>query len=217
MKIKIVIADDHAVLRSGLKMMLNAQNDMEVIGEAATDVETIHSCQTLKPDVLILDLNMPHKGGLKAIPDIRQLSPDTKILVLTMHQDDSYLKDVLKSGGHGYILKNAADLDLLSAIRSVYGNEYYIDSSMTENLLSGFISPTAAKENNESKQILSSRETEVLKLIAQGYTNKQIGDELYISVKTVETHKARISKKLNLSRRSELVRYAFDEGLIEFE
>jgi len=214
-KIKILVADDHAVLRSGLKMMLNTQKDMEVIGEAATGEESLHLCQELNPDVLLLDLNMPGTSGIEIIPKLKDNVQNTKILVLTMHDEESYLKDVLKMGGHGYILKKAADTALLSAIRAVYRDEIYIDPFMTKHLINqAFQNKDSAKPvNNENP--LSEREIEVLQLIAQGYTNKQIAEELFISIKTVETYKDRIKKKLNRNRRSELVRYAVDAGLID--
>ncbi|KJS88231.1 MAG: hypothetical protein JM58_01735 [Peptococcaceae bacterium BICA1-8] len=212
---KILVADDHAVLRSGLKMMLNTQKDMEVIGEAATGEESLHLCQELNPDVLLLDLNMPGTSGIEIIPKLKDNVQNTKILVLTMHDEESYLKDVLKMGGHGYILKKAADTALLSAIRAVYRDEIYIDPFMTKHLINqAFQNKDSAKPvNNENP--LSEREIEVLQLIAQGYTNKQIAEELFISIKTVETYKDRIKKKLNRNRRSELVRYAVDAGLID--
>jgi len=214
-KIKILVADDHAVLRSGLKMMLNTQKDMEVIDEAATGEEALHLCQELNPDVLLLDLNMPGTSGIEIIPKLKDNVQNTKILVLTMHDEESYLKDVLKMGGHGYILKKAADTALLSAIRAVYRDEIYIDPFMTKHLINqAFQNKDSAKPVNNANP-LSEREIEVLQLIAQGYTNKQIAEELFISIKTVETYKDRIKKKLNRNRRSELVRYAVDAGLID--
>lgn len=212
-KIKILIADDHAVLRSGLMMMLNAQKDMEVVAEASNDFETINLSHKHKPNVLILDLSMPINGGLRVIPEIKRECPASKILVLSMHDDESYLKDVLKLGGNGYILKKAADTDLLSAIRAVFRGETYIDPSMTKHLLFDMFDAVSESEGNNQ---LSQRETEVLKYMAQGYTNQQISEKLFISIKTVETYKVRIKKKLNISRRSELVRYAINIGLIDF-
>ena len=212
-KVKILIADDHTVSRSGLMMMLNAQMDMEVVAEASNDSETILLSQKHKPNVVLLDLSMPIHGGLRVIPEIKKACPATKILVLTMHDDESYLKDVLKLGGNGYILKKAADTDLLSAIRSVFRGENYIDPSMTKHLIFDMFDTVQESEGNNH---LSQRETGVLKYMAQGYTNQQISDKLFISVKTVETYKVRIKKKLNISRRSELVRYAINLGLVDF-
>ena len=213
-KIKILIADDHAVLRCGLKMMLNSQADMEVVGEASHDSETVLLSEKYQPDIILLDLTMPEHGGIRIIPEIKKRCPLVRILVLTMHDDDSYLKDVLKVGGNGYILKKAADTDLLSAIRSVFRGENYIDPSMTKHLISDMFG--IFDENKEGNNQLSQRETEVLKYMAQGYTNKQISETLFVSIKTVETYKVRIKKKLNITRRSELVRYAMNMGLIDF-
>lgn len=213
-KIKVLIADDHAVLRSGLKMMLNSQADMVVVAEASHDSETILLSEKHQPDIILLDLTMPEHGGIRAIPKIKKRCPLSKILVLTMHDDDSYLKDVLTVGGNGYILKKAADTDLLSAIRSVYRGENYIDPSMTKHLIFDMFG--AGDENKEGNNQLSQRETEVLKYMAHGYTNKQISETIFVSIKTVETYKVRIKKKLNISRRSELIRYAINKGLIDF-
>ena len=212
-KIKVLIADDHAVLRSGLKMMLNSQSDMEVVAEASQDSETVLLSEKYQPDIILLDITMPEHGGIKIIPEIKRRCPSSRILVLTMHDDDSYLKDVLKVGGNGYILKKAADTDLLSAIRSVCRGENYIDPSMTKHLISDMFG--TVDENKEGNN-LSQREIEVLKYMAQGYTNKQISDSIFVSIKTVETYKVRIKKKLNISRRSDLIRYAINKGLIDF-
>jgi len=213
-KIRILIADDHAVLRSGLKMMLNSQVDMEVVAEASYDSETVQLSKQHQPDIILLDLTMPEHGGIKTIPEIKKHCPLSRILVLTMHDDESYLKDVLKVGGNGYILKKAADTDLLSAIRSVCRGENYIDPSMTKHLISDIFAET--EEHKEGHNQLSQRETEVLRYMAQGYTNKQISDTIFVSIKTVETYKVRIKKKLNISRRSDLIRYAINKGLIDF-
>lgn len=213
-KVKILIADDHAVLRSGLKMMLNSQIDMEVVAEASNDSETVLLCKKHQPDIILLDITMPEHGGIRTIPEIKKRCPSSKILVLTMHDDQSYLKDVLKVGGDGYILKKAADTDLLSAIRSVFRGESYIDPSMTKHLISDMLG--FRDETKEESNQLSKRETEVLKYMALGYTNKQISDTLFLSIKTVETYKMRIKKKLNINRRSDLIRYAINMGLVDF-
>lgn len=215
MIMKILIADDHAVLRSGLKMMLNSQEDMKVVAEASSDSETVMLSEKHQPDIILLDITMPKHGGIKTIPEIKKKSPSSRILVLTMHDDDSYLKDVLKAGGNGYIIKKAADTDLLSAIRAVFRGESYIDPSMTKHLIFDMFG-SGDQEKDEGSQ-LSQRETEVLKYMALGYTNKQISETLYVSVKTVETYKVRIKKKLNVSRRSELIKYAINTGLIDFQ
>lgn len=214
-QIKLVLADDHAVLRGGLRLMLNTQEDMEVVGEAANGEEAIHLCREIKPDIILLDLTMPGLSGLEAIEGIKRDNPATKILVLTMHDDEGYLKMVLKSGCSGYILKKAADVELISAIRTVNRGEVYIDPLLVRHLVNDYIAPPEQDEPRHVKSALSERENEVLKLIALGYTNKQIADELFLSVKTVETHKSNIKEKLNIRSRSDLVRYAIQNGLLE--
>jgi len=215
--INIILADDHAVLRSGLRLMLNTQEDLEVVGEAANGEEAILLCREKKPDIILLDLNMPGLSGLDAIEDIKRDNPGIKILVLTMHDDEGYLKRVLKSGCSGYILKRAADVELISAIRTVYRGEVFVDLSLVKHLVNDFIGPKDSDEKQHVKTVgtLSERENEVLKLIALGYTNRQIADELFLSVKTVETHKSKIKEKLNIRSRSDLVRYAMQNGLLE--
>lgn len=216
-KISIILADDHAVLRSGLRLMLNSQEDLEVIGEAENGEQAIRLCREKQPDIILLDLNMPGLSGLDAIEDIKRDNPGTKILVLTMHDDEGYLKRVLKSGCSGYILKRAADVELISAIRAVYRGELFVDPSLVKHLVNDFIGTKDPDEQSHVKTAgaLSERENEVLKLIALGYTNKQIADELYLSVKTVETHKSKIKEKLNIRSRSDLVRYAMQKGLLD--
>ena len=215
--INIILADDHAVLRSGLRLMLNTQEDFEVVGEAANGEEAICLCREKKPDIILLDLNMPGLSGLDVIEDIKRDNPGIKILVLTMHDDEGYLKRVLKSGCSGYILKRAADVELISAIRTVYGGEVFVDPSLVKHLVNDFIGPKDSDEKHHVKTAgtLSERENEVLKFIALGYTNRQIADELFLSVKTVETHKSKIKEKLNIRSRSDLVRYAMQNGLLE--
>lgn len=215
--ITVVLADDHAVLRSGLRLMLNTQEDMEVVGEAADGEAAIRLCREMKPDIVLLDLNMPGLSGIDAIEEIKRDNPETRILVLTMHDDEGYLKKVLKSGCSGYILKKAADVELISAIRTVYRGGVFVDPSLVKHLVYDYISPVGPDEQHHVKfaGLLSERENEVLKLVALGYTNKQIADELFLSVKTVETHKSKIKEKLNIRSRSDLVRYAIQNGLLE--
>lgn len=216
---QIVIADDHAVLRSGLKMMLEAQPDMKVVGEAGTGWELLDLIKDVKPDLCLLDLSMPGIGGLEIVPDLKKIVPTMKILVLTMHDDESYVRAVLKSGAQGYILKKAADIELLTAIRYVANGKIYLDPSLTHVLVDDLYG-TDKDDSEVSGQVdndlpLSERETEVLIMVAKGYTNQQIAEQLVVSIKTVETHRRRIRKKLGLNRRSELVRYAFQQGLMQ--
>lgn len=220
MNVKIVIADDHAVVRTGFSMILNYQEDMEVVATAADGVEAYQKVLEYKPDVLILDLSMPPgESGLVATSKISESFPETKILILTMYDDEEYLFHVLKSGAKGYILKNAPDEQLILAVRTVYKGETYVDMKMTTSLVNEFINQTHQEEVSYSSdpfKILSKRELEILPLIAKGYGNKDIAEKLFVSVKTVEAHKTHIMNKLNLKSKPELVEYALKKKLLEF-
>ena len=199
--LRIVIADDHAVVRTGFSMILNFQEDMEVVDTAAEGVEAYQKVMQHRPDVLIMDLSMPPgESGLIATSKIMESFPETKILILTMYDDDEYLFHVLRNGAKGYILKNAPDEQLISAVRTVYRGDTYIDPKMTTSLVNEFVnnSNQDGKNTNDPFRILSKRELEVLPLIAKGYGNKDIAEKLFISVKTVEAHKTHIMQKLEL-------------------
>jgi len=215
-KIRVVVADDHAVLRSGLKLLLDAQMDIEVVGEASDGAEAINKTAELKPDVLLLDITMPNIGGIDALRTIKKKTPSVSILILTMHENEGYLIEALKAGASGYILKKVADNELISAIKAVYSGEFFIPSPLTKSVVKEMVSGGVSREetgDNDQEQ-LSPRELEVLTLVAQGYTNQQMADRLYLSVKTVETYKARVMEKLNLHSRVELVRLALQKGLL---
>lgn len=220
MNVKIVIADDHAVVRTGFSMILNYQEDMEVVATAADGAEAYQKVLEYKPDVLILDLSMPPgESGLVATSKISESFPETKILILTMYDDEEYLFHVLKSGAKGYILKNAPDEQLILAVRTVYKGETYVDMKMTTSLVNEFINQSHQEEVSYSSdpfKILSKRELEILPLIAKGYGNKDIAEKLFVSVKTVEAHKTHIMNKLNLKSKPELVEYALKKKLLEF-
>ncbi len=215
-KIRVVLADDHVVLRSGLKLLLNAQVDIEVVGEASDGAEAVSKTAELKPDVLLLDITMPNIGGIDAMRTIKEKTPAVSILILTMHENEAYLLEALKAGASGYVLKKAADNELMSAIRAVYSGEVFIPSSLTKSVVREMVSGSVSREESVDKdqEQLSPRELEVLTLVAQGYTNQQIADRLYLSVKTVETYKARVMEKLKLHSRVELVRYALRRGFL---
>lgn len=210
-QIRVFIVDDHSVLRSGLKMILNSQKDMIVIGEADSGVVALTKAKSLNPDIILLDISMPDMNGLEALEKIRKIS-SAKILMLTMHNDEKYLQEALKAGANGYVLKQAADTELLQAIREVVKGEIYLDSTLAQNLVKFMYSPHKETKNSDSH--LTEREKEVLRYIALGYTNKEIGESLLVSVKTVETHKARIMEKIQCHKRSDLVRYAIEHRYI---
>jgi len=212
-RIRILIADDHAVLRAGLRRLIGEQPDMDVVGEAADGEEAVRRTRELRPDVALMDLTMPGLGGLKAIERIRQDCPETRVLVLTMHDVPAYLRSVLAAGGSGYVVKRAADSELLSAIRSVYRGRTVLDPTLAVQVVQSGLGKRPPVGGGDAAPHLSQREQEVLDLVAQGYTNQQIADRLGLSVKTVETYRARLVQKLGLRSRAELLRYAMDTGL----
>ncbi|WP_317259303.1 response regulator transcription factor [Paenibacillus baimaensis] len=215
--IKLCIVDDHAVVRSGLMMLLNAKEDMEVIGEASEGNEAIELALRLHPDVVLMDLSMPHgKDGLTAAKELKQVLPETAILILTMHDDDEYLFRAIHAGASGYILKTAPHDELLTAIRSVAAGNAYLYPTATKRLMIEYVDRLRDGEGS-SMETLSDRETEVVSLVAKGYSNKEVAEQLVISVKTVESHKANVMEKLGLKTRPELVKYAMKKGLLNFE
>lgn len=210
---RIALADDHALLRAGLSVLIDAQPDLEVVGEASTADEAIALVAKVRPDILTLDLTMPGRSSLSAIPDIRTQSPATKILVLTMHDDPAYLRAALEAGCTGYLVKTAADTELLAALRAVALGRAIINVPLSpdnmQSVIAGQSQPPAETDNP-----LSRREVEVLTWLSRGYTNQQIADKIYLSVKTIETYRSRIAEKLNLRSRAELVEYAMKAGLL---
>ncbi|KXH83855.1 response regulator transcription factor [Sporosarcina sp. HYO08] len=214
---KIIIADDHAVVRSGFMHILNFQKDMEVVATAADGLEAYEQVAKHRPDILLLDLSMPPgQSGLIATGKIKEDFPETKILILTMYDDEEYLFHVLKSGASGYVLKNSPDEELLDAIRVVYEGGTYIHPTMATSLVREFVKKDTDGVETDPYKLLSKREIEVLPLVAKGYGNKEIAEMLYISVKTVEAHKAKIMDKLQLKGRPELVEYALKKKFLNF-
>ena len=214
-KIRVLLADDHAVLRAGLRLLLNSQDDMEVVGEAATGAQAVAQARQWHPDIVLLDITMSGVDGLEAVHDIKKDNPETKVLALTMHDDESYLRHVLEAGGAGYVLKRSADTELLSAIRAVHQGGTFLHPQHAKALLEPAVETAKELEKgSEGYDLLSDREQQVLKLLALGLTNKQIAEKLFISVKTVEAYRARIQEKLGLRGRAALVRYALQRGLL---
>ena len=209
--LRVVLADDHAVVREGLKALVNAQPDMRVVGEAADGEAAWRVAKELLPDVLVIDLSMPLLGGADATARVRRDCPSVKVLALTVHEEQLYLTQLLRAGASGYVLKRAAPLELVRAVRSVASGGTYIDPSLTETLVAGYLDAERAAELPEH-DALSDREREVLVRIARGFSNKEIAAELGLSVKTVETYKARVAEKLGLRTRVDIVRYAAQRG-----
>lgn len=217
MKTRVLLADDHAVLRSGLRLLLTSQSEYDVVGEASSGTETLSLAEKLQPDLILLDLSMPSLGGLDALPALRKLVPSARILILTMHDDPQYLRQALKHGASGYVLKKAADTELLSAIRAVLRGEVYVHPSMTRILLEDMLPASRAAEGENAWETLSEREREVLKMVALGHTSAEIAEQLDLSPKTVETYRARGMEKLGLRTRAALVKFALQNGLINQE
>ncbi|QGR00296.1 DNA-binding response regulator [Paenibacillus psychroresistens] len=216
--IRILVVDDHAIVRSGLITLLNDHKTREVIGEAAEGNEAIAKALELKPDVVLMDLSMPHgKDGMTATTELKKLIPDIAILVLTMHDDDEYLFRAIHAGASGYILKNAPHEELLTAIHSIAQGDAYLYPTATKRLMSEYLEKLKNGENKDIYDTLSDREKEILGWIAKGYANREIAEHLIISVKTVETHKSNLMEKLGLKTRPELVKFAMKKGLLNFE
>jgi two-component system response regulator NreC len=215
-KIRLLLADDHAVLRSGLRLLLDAEPDMEVVGEAGDGTEALERSLELHPDVVLMDITMGGMSGLAATRVIKDRLPQTKVLVLTMHDDEEYLRQMMEAGATGYVVKRAADTELAVAIRAVHRGEVFVYPSLTKVLLGDLVrKPGEERSQRDSYDLLSAREKEVLRLVALGHTNKQIASELYLSVKTIETYRGRMMRKLGLKSRAGLVRYALGRGLLD--
>jgi len=214
-KTRIILADDHALVRDGLRLVIEAEPDLEVLGDASSAAEAVQRVAAAQPDVLLLDITMPGGGGIGALEEIRRVSPGTRVLMLTMHEDPEYLRVALVSGASGFILKNAAGSELLSAIRTVGEGRTYVDPTLAGIALRNVLTPSGQPAGHDGGITrLSPREIEVLRQLALGYTNKEIATRLAVSVKSVETYRARLSEKLGLSSRAELVRYALENGMI---
>lgn len=219
--IRVLIVDDHAVLRAGVRMLIDAEPDMTVVGEAGDGHDLLRLAGELGPDVILLDLSMPILGGLGVIEGLHQVSPQARILVLTMHDDPAYFRLALAAGAHGYVLKRAASTELLSGIRAVARGRTFVDLATTTTAMRDVVAELRAGadagEGTQPRQLLSPREQAVLRSLAQGYTNQETAARLHVSVKTVETYRARLYRKLGVRTRAELVRYAVSMGLLTAE
>ena len=211
MSITVLSVDDHAVVRAGIKLLLEAEDDLDPVGEAGTGRDAIFQARSLKPDVILLDVVMPDQSGLDVLPTLLHEQPDTKVLVLSMQDDPQYVRQAFAAGASGYVLKEAADTEVVAAIREVAKGGRYVHPELGARLV---VAETEAKRRAEADP-LSDREREVLRLLALGHTNQEIAKQLYISVRTAETHRAHIMQKLRLSSRAELVRHALAEGLLD--
>jgi DNA-binding NarL/FixJ family response regulator len=209
--LRIFLADDHTVMREGLKSLVNAQADMDVVGEADNGRTALQKARELQPDVVIMDVSMPELNGIKVTEHLKRTCQKTKVLVLTAHDESGYLRQLLQVGASGYVLKKAAADELINAIRVVATGGVYLDPTLAGKVVGGYVGSRRLKGSCQGHE-LSEREVEVLQLVAWGYTNKEIASYLTISVKTVETHKANIMEKLDLKSRVEMVRYALRQG-----
>lgn len=222
MTIRVLLVDDHAVVRSGLHMLLDAQPDLTVVGEAADGIEAIARALEVKPDVVLMDLSMPRgRDGMYTTAELTSTMPEVKVLILTMHDDEQYLFRALKSGASGYILKSSPGSELVDAIRKVHEGQAYLHPSAAKKVIQGYLQTAmqaqATGEIKDTFELLTEREKEILGLVAKGYTNKEVADLLSISAKTVENHKANLMEKLGLSTRRDLIRFAAKRGLLDFD
>ena len=209
--IRAIVVDDHAVVRSGIKLLLDREDDIEVVGEAGNAKDAIFRARALKPDVILLDVVMPGQSGIDVLPDLLKEAPDAKVLVLSMQDDPSYVREAFGVGASGYVLKEAADEEVVAAVREIASGGRYVHPTLGARMVAAEAEARAAAEADP----LSEREREVLRLLALGHTNQEIAKMLYISVRTAETHRAHIMQKLRLATRAELVRYALSQGLLE--
>jgi DNA-binding NarL/FixJ family response regulator len=213
MTIRVVLVDDHAVVRSGLRHVLDSAEGIEVVGEAGDSQHAVFEVRAKKPDVILMDVVMPGKSGIETIPDVLKDAPNAKVLILSMQDDPHYVREAFAAGASGYILKEAADTDLVTAVREVAGGGSYVHPTLGARM----VSAEAAERKRADADPLSDRERDVLRLLALGHTNQEIAGTLYISVRTAETHRSHIMQKLHLQTRAQLVRYALSQGLLDDE
>lgn len=213
-KLRIFLADDHVMIRTGLKTLIDSETDMEVIGEASEGLSAIKQVVELRPDVAVVDISMPQISGTQVARRLKESCPTTRVLALTVHEDKSYLRELMEAGAMGYLLKRSAAADLITAIRAVAKGDVYLDPHLAQTLVGSIVRKKSTKEMFTGSR-LSDRESEVLRLIAKGHSNKEIAGQLALSVKTVETYKTRSMEKIGLQTRSDIVRYAYHRGWLQ--
>lgn len=216
-KIKIIIADDHATVRGGFKYALETDENLEVVGEAGDGKELIALNKKLKPDVIIVDVNMPNISGIDAIREIRKDDKNVKILVITMHQNENYIRDAFKAGINGYLFKMAEIEEFLEAVHTVAENDEYFGEAVTRTLMKKYLSDSDSSRNNRKEVFLTDREKEILKLIAEGFTSYEIGEKLFLSHYTIENHRKNMIQKMGLKNTTVLVKYAIENGIITLD
>ncbi len=214
-KIRVLICDDHTILREGIRMLLNSQSDLQVVGEAMDGRDAIAKARTLKPDVILMDIAMPSLNGLEATKQIRRDDPNARVLVLTMYESDEYVAQMLEAGATGYVLKKVAGSELVYAIRAVYQGEAFLYPSITKRLVEDYLRRIETGQERTASDNLTDREREILQLIAEGHSSKEIADLLSLSVRTVQNHRAHVMQKLGIHDRGDLIKYAIQKGIIE--
>jgi DNA-binding NarL/FixJ family response regulator len=216
-KYRIVIAEDHTILREGLRLLLSSSSEFEVVGEAEDGREAIQCVVKYKPDLILTDLSMPRMNGMEAIREIKKQSPKTKVLVLTVHKAEEYILNTFRAGANGYLLKDSTHAELVMAVKKVLSNQHYISPEISEKVIEGYMEGRKALKTHTPWETLTAREREILKLIAEGYKNKKIAEELCISVKTVEKHRANLMEKLGLHNVQALTAFAIEKGVVSRE
>ncbi|MCL4426640.1 MAG: response regulator transcription factor [Firmicutes bacterium] len=216
-KIRVLLVDDHTILRDGIRLLLSSQEDIEVVGEAGDGREAVEKVLQLQPDVVLMDIGLPVMNGIEATRTITQKRPATKVLVLTMHEDEEYVLPLLAAGASGYVLKKTASSELISALRAVAEGNAFLHPAVAKTVIDKYLQGAAPEGDSGGPDGLTEREVEVLKLVAQGLSNREIADRLFISIKTVQAHRSNIMEKLNLHDRVDLAKYAIRKGLIEMD
>jgi DNA-binding NarL/FixJ family response regulator len=211
---KVILADDHILMRRGLKKILEEKNDFEITGEVGDGLELLSIINRIEPDLIILDVSMPNLRGIEAIPEIRHIHSNAKVLILTMHKEEEYLYQAISAGANGYLLKEDAEKELFTAIETIQGGKTYISPGLADQSMQNWVRLRRGESDSQLSDILTLRQREILKMIAEGKSNKEIGDLLYISVRTVERHRANMMEKLNVRKTAELVQYAMKKHYI---